>query len=66
MTQIHDIKHAQTERNEWGSSWQFLLTCIGYAVGLGSIFCLEFKIKKILFIDIWRFPALAYEHGKNE
>ncbi|CAK5076590.1 unnamed protein product [Meloidogyne enterolobii] len=63
MTQIHDIKHAQTERNEWGSSWQFLLTCIGYAVGLGSIFCLEFKIKKILFIDIWRFPALAYEHG---
>jgi SNF family Na+-dependent transporter len=30
------IQHAQKDRNEWGGSAEFLLTCIGYAVGLGS------------------------------
>jgi len=24
------------ERAQWSSDWQFILTCIGYAVGLGS------------------------------
>jgi len=36
------------DRGHWGSRAEFILSCIGYSVGLGNV---------------WRFPFLAYANG---
>lgn len=42
------MSNGSDDRKEWGSSFGFIIACVGSAVGLGNI---------------WKFPYIAYENG---
>ena len=52
MSFISAFSEADTEggddaRENWGSKWEFIFSCIGLSVGIGNV---------------WRFPELAYRY----
>lgn len=40
-----DTEGGDDARENWGSKWEFIFSCIGLSVGIGNV---------------WRFPELAY------